>query len=97
VAYAPDIFASAFSLPLAGRGVMARKGDAPEYVRKMQKELFEVLGEARSRVELRWIEPRAREVAGRYRNGLGDADVRELSIHRRVGRSNYSRSYPVNA
>ena len=73
------------------RGVMARKGDTPEYVRKMQKELFEVLGEARSRVELRRIEPRAREVAERYRDGLGDADIRELAIHRRVGRLNYSR------
>ena len=31
------------------RGVMARKGDTPEYVRRMQKELFGVLAEARSR------------------------------------------------
>ena len=75
------------------RGVMARKGDTPEYVRRMQKELFEVLGEARSRVELRRIEPRAREVAERYRGGLrsADIDVRELAVHRRVGRLNYSR------
>jgi len=32
------------------RGVMDRKGHAPEYLRRMQKELFKVLGEARSRV-----------------------------------------------
>ena len=73
------------------RGVMARKGDTPEYVRRMQKELFEVLAEAKSREDLKRIEPRAREVARRYRDGLGDADVRELAIHRRVGRLNYSR------
>jgi len=75
------------------RGVMARKGDTPEYLRKMQKELFEVLGEARSRVELRRIEPRAWEISERYRGGLrsADIDVRELAVHRRVGRLNYSR------
>ena len=73
------------------RGVMARKGDTPEYVRRMQKELFEVLAEAKSREDLKRIELRAREVAGRYRDRLGDADVRELAIHRRVGRLNYSR------
>jgi len=32
--------------------VMARKGHAPEYVRRMQKELFEVLAEAKSRQDL---------------------------------------------
>jgi len=73
------------------RDVMARKGDTPEYVRRMQKELFEVLGEARSREELRRIEPKARGVARRYMEELGEAEVRELAIHRRVGRFNYSR------
>ena len=31
---------------------MASKGDTPEYVRRMQQELFEVLGQARCREEL---------------------------------------------
>jgi len=43
------------------RGVMVRKGDTPEYVNKMQQEVFEVLAEARSLEELRRIEPKARE------------------------------------
>jgi len=73
------------------RGVMAHKGDTPEYVRRMQQELFEVLGEARSREELCRIEPTARGVAGRYMEELGKADVRELAIHRRVSRLSYSR------
>ena len=30
------------------RGVMARKGDTPEYVNKMQQEVFEILADARS-------------------------------------------------
>ncbi|MCX6680948.1 MAG: type B DNA-directed DNA polymerase [Methanothrix sp.] len=73
------------------RGVMARKGDTPEYVLRMQKEIFEVLAEARCREELRWIEPKAREVRRRYMDELVEADVRELAIHRRVSRLSYSR------
>ena len=70
---------------------MSRKGDAPEYVNKMQQEVFEVLAEARSLEDLRKIEPKAREVYRRFLNGLDGADVRELAIHRRVSRLKYSR------
>ena len=73
------------------RGVMARKGDTPEYVRRMQQELFKVLAEARSLEELRRIEPKAQEIRKRYVEELGEADVRELAIHRRVSRLSYSR------
>ena len=73
------------------RGVMARKGDTPEYVNKVQQEVFEILAEARSQEDLRWIEPKAREVYRRYMNELDGADVKELAIHRRVSRLNYSR------
>lgn len=57
------------------RGVMARKGDTPEYVRRMQQELFEVLAGARGREELHRIEPKAQEVRRRYRDELGEPDV----------------------
>ena len=73
------------------RGVMARKGDTPEYVRKMQQELFEVLAQARSRKELREVEPDAQEVREKYALGLMDADIRELAIHRRLSRVSYSK------
>jgi DNA polymerase I len=74
------------------RGVMARKGDTPEYVNKMQQEVFEVLAEARSLEDhLRRIEPKARQVYRRYLDELDNADVKELAIHRRVSRLNYSR------
>ena len=72
------------------RGVMARKGDTPEYVNKMQRELFEILGQACSQEELQKIEPKAREVLRRYMDGLKDANVQELAIHRRVSRLKYS-------
>jgi DNA polymerase, archaea type len=73
------------------RGVMARKGDTPEYVRRMQQELFDVLAKTRSLEELQMIAPIAREVRERYMLELEDADVEELAIHRRVSRMNYSR------
>jgi DNA polymerase, archaea type len=73
------------------RGVMARKGDTPEYVRRMLQDLFDVLAKARSKDELRMIEPMAREVRERYMQELEGADVKELAIHRRVSRMNYSR------
>jgi DNA polymerase I len=73
------------------RGVAARRGDTPEYVRKMQQELFDCLAQARSREELCRVEPGARAIYRRYQDGLESADVRELAIRRRVSRLNYSR------
>jgi DNA polymerase I len=73
------------------RGVMARKGDTPEYIRRMQQDLFEVLAKGRSLDELRIIEPAARVVREKYMRELEEADVRELAIHRKVSRMNYSR------
>ena len=73
------------------RGVMARKGDTPEYVSRMQKELFDIFAKARSLDELRMIRPMAQEVRVKYLEGLRNVDARELAIHRRVSRLNYSR------
>jgi DNA polymerase, archaea type len=66
-------------------------GDTPEYVNKMQQEVFEVLAEARSLEDLRRIEPKARGIYRRYIDELDGADVKELAIHRRASRLNYSR------
>jgi DNA polymerase, archaea type len=73
------------------RGVIACKGDTPEYVNRMQQEVFEVLAEAKSLEDLRRIEPKAQQVYRRYLDELDGADVKELAIHRRVSRLNYSR------
>ena len=43
----------------------------------MQQELFEVLGQARRREELQGIEPRAREIARKYRDGLEGTEAGE--------------------
>jgi DNA polymerase I len=73
------------------RGVMARKGDTTEYVNKMQQEIFEVLAGARSLEDLRRVESKARGIYRRYLDELDDADVKELAIHRRVSKLNYTR------
>jgi DNA polymerase, archaea type len=57
----------------------------------MQMELYDIMAKARSLDELLTIEPMAQEVCRKYMLGLEDADVRELAIHRRLSRVNYSR------
>jgi DNA polymerase I len=73
------------------RGVMARRRDTPEYVRRMQMEVFEKMGEARSIEELRRIETQAMEIARRYRRGLEGADPSEMVIHRRISKLHYEK------
>ena len=57
----------------------------------MQQEVFEVLAGARSLEDLKRMEPKARQVYRRYMDELDGVDVKELAIHRRVSRLNYSR------
>jgi DNA polymerase I len=73
------------------RGVAARKGDTPEYICKMQQELFDILSQARSIEDLNTIEPKAQEVRSRFLEGLENVDAGELAIHRRVSKLSYSR------
>ena len=72
------------------RGVMARKGYTPEYVNKMQQEVFDVPAEAKSLTDLRRIEPKAQEVYRRYLDELDGVDVKELAPPSGVSRLNYS-------
>jgi hypothetical protein len=58
---------------------MARKGDTPEYVRRMQQYLFDVLAKARSLNELRMIEPIAREVREKYMSFRTDIPIHPSS------------------
>jgi DNA polymerase I len=73
------------------RGVMARKGDTPEYVRRMQQDLFRALSGARSREELSRLEPFSQEIRSRYLEDLESAEPADLAIRRRVSRLSYSR------
>jgi len=60
-------------------------------LRRMHQDLLDVSAKARSLDELRMIEPKAQEVREKYMREHEDADKRELAIHRRVSRLNYSR------
>jgi DNA polymerase I len=73
------------------RGVMARRGDTPEYVRRMQQELFDALGRAECLEALGRIEPYALEILRWYSDGLQNAGAEDLVIHRRISRLSYSR------
>jgi hypothetical protein len=58
---------------------------------KCKQEVFQVLAEARSLEELRLIEPKAREVYGRFFEELENADLKDLAIPPKDSRLNYSR------
>ena len=73
------------------RGVAARKRDTPEYIRRMQMEVFAKMGEARSIDELRRIKPQAQEILDRYHRGLQAADPSEMVIHRRISKLHYEK------
>ena len=73
------------------RGVAARKRDTPEYIRRMQLEVFAKMGEARSIDELRRIKPQAQEILDRYHRGLQGADPSEMIIHRRISKLSYEK------
>ena len=73
------------------RGVAARKRDTPEYVRRMQLEVFAKMGEARSIDDLRRIKPQAQEIMDRYHRGLQGADPSEMVIHRRISKLSYEK------
>ena len=73
------------------RGVMARRRDTPQYISKMQQELFELLAGTSSREEIWRAKPQAQQIRKKYLEGLQDANVREMVIHHRVSRLSYSR------
>ncbi len=74
------------------RGVMARRGDAPEYVRRMQQEVLQVLGNAADRTGLAALRERAEEIYRRHARGLARAEPGELVIRRRINRLDYARN-----
>ncbi len=75
------------------RGVMARRQDTPDYVQRMQQELFALLSEAGSREELCRTKIRALRIREKYLEGLEKENVsaKDLVIHRRVGSLNHTR------
>ncbi len=71
------------------RGIMARRGDAPAYIARMQEEILGVMREACTLDELRARKSPAEEVYARYQNNLMHADPVDLAIRRRISRTTY--------
>ncbi len=76
------------------RGVAARRGDTPAYIRRMQEEMLGVMEGAADLEELRRRDPEIRRIHLRYARGLAGADPEEMVIRRRVSRLSYSRRSP---
>ena len=76
------------------RGVAARRGDTPAYIRRMQEERFGVMEGAADLEELRRLDPAIRRIHERYAGGLAGADPGEMVIRRRVSRLSYGRRSP---
>ncbi|MDD1660321.1 MAG: DNA polymerase I, partial [Methanomicrobiales archaeon] len=72
------------------RGIALRRGDTPEYLRRMQGEMLDVLARARSPGDLPPLEEEARGIRDRYLAGLAAADPGELVIRRRISRLRYA-------
>jgi len=76
------------------RGIMARRGDTPPYVRTMQEAMLSVMKGAGSRAELASCEEEVRELYREAQSGLAGATPSSLAIRRQVSQLTYPRSCP---
>ncbi|NYT01427.1 MAG: type B DNA-directed DNA polymerase [Methanosarcinales archaeon] len=73
------------------RGVAARRGDTPPYVRRMQMEMLQALAGAEDLTSLAQREEQMRSIGQRYILELPGASPEEMVIRRRVSRLSYTR------
>jgi len=76
------------------RGIMARRGDTPPYVREMQESMLSVMKKAQTRAELASCGEEVRELYREAQSGLPGATPSSLAVRRQVSRLTYSRSCP---
>lgn len=74
------------------RGVMARRRDTPEFIRRAQLEMFGLLGKARKLEELAELENNLKAVYRRHILAMKNADPDEFFIRKRISRTSYSRN-----
>jgi DNA polymerase I len=72
------------------RGIAARRHDTPDYVRRMQKDMLEIMSRAESVAELRELGGTVNGIYQRYCSGIWGADVQEFVISRRISRFTYA-------
>jgi len=76
------------------RGIAARRGDTPAYVRVMQKKMLDILAEAQGREGLLARKERVRQIYREAVEELADAPPSSLAICRQVSRLRYTRACP---
>jgi DNA polymerase elongation subunit (family B) len=76
------------------RGIEARRRDFPVIVQEMQLEMIEVLSEATNIVEFRRLFPKVLKVLKKYINKLPNATQNQLTIRRRISKTDYVNNIP---
>ncbi len=78
------------------RGAMARRSDMPQFVKDMQKEVFEELSKAESMEDILTFKETIWGSYMDYRDKLknGNVDPEQLTLHRRISRLDYSKNCP---
>jgi DNA polymerase I len=76
------------------RGIASRRGDTPEYIRRVQAGMLDLLGTASSRHEINEVSNAVRVQYRDAMDGLLTASPQEMVIHRQVSRLDYSRNCP---
>jgi len=73
------------------RGVMARRRDTPEYIKRMQLEMFDVLSKAENLDEIEKLKPTLIQLYEKYKKNLRKANPKELVIRKVIGKTQYKR------
>lgn len=74
------------------RGVMARRRDTPEFIRKAQLEMFDLLKRAKTLDELAELENGLKEIYRKNLLTIKYSDPEEFFIRKRISRTSYSRN-----
>ncbi|WP_048098149.1 type B DNA-directed DNA polymerase [Archaeoglobus sulfaticallidus] len=74
------------------RGVMARRRDTPEFIRRAQMEMFYLLRNARTLNELAELESDLKGIYRRYMLAMKYADPEWFFIRKRISRTSYSKN-----
>jgi DNA polymerase, archaea type len=76
------------------KGIAARRSDTPEYVRRMQQEVLDILAKAGCSEEISALEERAAMARQRYLDGLNRANPKEMAIKRRLSQLSHKKACP---
>lgn len=76
---------------LKTRGIAIRRRNIPPYVQQMQEEMMKCMATVRVAEEMIPLWPEIRQIYSRYSEGIGEADLSDLVITRRIGKERYQK------